>query len=396
MMKKATYVESLEVKKLIKVYIQFIGTVILRNLLKCFHVFPLKKNRVLFYSFNGKQYSCNPKRITEELLNKNSDIEIIWAFKEPRKFENKLDRKIKKVKFRSLSYYYYAKTSRVIVQNVQGFGELSRRKGQDVIQTWHASNGYKQQGKCSGINRKLEILYHKDYSYVLSGSNSMTERRVRGTMGFNGPVIQGTPRMDSIINQDDNSIRDRVYEYFGLDKNTKILLYAPTWRKDRNDNNYGMDYEKVYDVIKKRFGGNWAILIRLHPNVYVPPKLEYPFIYNATAYPDMQDLLYTVDILISDYSSCIWDYSFTYRPCFLYCNDIQKYGKDRDFDIPINKWRFPVCKNMNELVMAIENYDRDSFKKQMELHHCEMGNLEDGNATERACNLIVGLCGDKL
>ena len=229
----------------------------------------------------------------------------------------------------------------------------------------------------------------------MSGSESMTLRRVRGTMGFDGTVLSGTPRMDVIINQNNKDIKQNVYDYFDLDKQTKILLYAPTWRKDRKDNSYGLDYLQVYETVKNKFGGDWVILVRLHPNVYTTPDLSYSFTKNATQYPDMQDLLYTCDVLISDYSSCIWDYSFTYRPCFLFCQDIQKYGQDRDFDISINQWHFPLSTNMDELVDIISNFDEFAFKKDMELHHNEMGNLEDGHATQRVCSLIAELCEEK-
>lgn len=372
--------------------IQYYITLLIRQVLKCFHVFPIKKSRVLFYSFNGKQYSCNPKQISDYLLEHKSDLEIIWAFKNTEEFANKIDNRIRIVKFRSLWYYYYAKTSVVIVQNVQGYGELSRRKNQYMIQTWHASNGYKKQSDFTGIRKKIENLYHKDYSYVLSGSDSMTLRRVRGTMNFSGDVLPGTPRMDLIINQDKPELKDKVCNYFDINSETKLLLYAPTWRKDRKDNDYGLDYLKVYETVKRRFGGEWVILVRMHTNVYSAPNLNYPFVINATNYLDMQDLLFSVDILISDYSSCIWDFSFTYRPCFLYCQDIQRYGKDRDFDIPITKWHFPISTNMDELTDNIMSYSIDCFKKEMDLHHKEMGNLEDGHATERVCNLIVKLC----
>lgn len=377
---------------MIKLYLQYYGTLLLRNLLKIFNIFPIKKNRLMFYSFNGKQYSCNPKQIAEQLLVDYPNLEIIWAFKNPKLFNKKINKRIRTVKYRSIKYYYLAKTSKIIIQNVQGFGELSRRRNQYVIQTWHASNGYKKQGDCVGIERKIEELFHKDYTHVLSGSESMTERRVRKTMGFSGPVINGTPRMDVIINQNNDEIKKRVYKYFNLTEDTKILLYAPTWRKNRNDNNYGLDFQKLYQTIVDKFDGKWIILVRLHPNVYQAPKMEYSFTYNATDYPDMQDLLYTVDVLISDYSSCIWDFSFTNRPCFLFCPDIDKYGKDRDFDVPISKWRFPLSRNNNELCNLIKEFNPKNYTNQMRLHHKEMGNLEDGKSTERICNLIKMIC----
>ncbi|MCD8012430.1 MAG: CDP-glycerol glycerophosphotransferase family protein [Lachnospiraceae bacterium] len=374
-------------------WIKYILLVSLRKILNIFNIFPIKKNRLLFYSYNGKQYSCNPRQITENLVQNNSQqFEIIWAFKDPKYMRNKIPSNCKAVKYRSILYYYYAKTSRIIIQNVQGYGELQRRKEQDVIQTWHASNGYKQQGRCDGVKRKLELLYHGDYTYVMGGSKSMIERRVRGTMGFDGNVIPGTPRMDLIINRHENDFKEKVYSFLKVDTDEKIVLYAPTWRNNRNDNDYGMDYFIVKSAFEKRFGGKWTIVVRLHPNVYTPLDITEPYVKDGTKYPDIQELLCVSDALISDYSSCVWDFSFRYKPCFLFCNDIEKYGNDRDFDIPVREWHFPMATDMVALKNVIETFDEDVFKSNIKLHHEEMGSLEDGKATDRVCALINELC----
>ena len=377
---------------MIQNWVKYIFLLILRFFLDIFNVFPIKNNRIVFYSFNGKQYSCNPRRISECLNEAYPDKnEIIWAFKNPHEMISIIPNNVKTVKYRSLRYYYYAKTARVIVQNVQGFGELRRRKGQDVIQTWHASNGYKQQGNYTGVNRRLELLYHKDYTYVLSGSESMTKRRIRGTMGFTGTILSGTPRMDEIINREHPEWIKKVHEYFRIKEDIKILLYAPTWRKDRNIDNYGLNYSIVKESLEARFGGIWVIAVRLHPNVYKHSLINESYVLDATKYPDMQELLCAADGLISDYSSCIWDYSFRYKPCLLYCGDLKTYGNERNFDIPIKKWHFPVSTSMEELEQEILSFDEEKFRCEMEIHHNEMGSLEDGKATSRVCDLINDL-----
>jgi CDP-glycerol glycerophosphotransferase len=337
----------------------------------------------MFYSFNGKQYSCNPRRISDQ-LKKEGVAEIIWAFKDPDKFSYLKEDGIRTVRYRSLKYYYLAKTSSVVVFNVQGYGELARRKGQIFIQTWHASNGYKKVGNFTGIARKVNLLGHRDYSYVCSGAESMTERRVRGSMGFRGEIIPGTPRMDILIRQDDDRIPARVREGLGYEEGAKLLLYAPTWRSSRkSEEEYTLDYEKLHQKLTERFGGSWIIAVRLHPNVKDRIRTPLAYVRDATDYPDMQDLLYTADMLISDYSSCIWDYSFTYRPCFLYCYDLKEYYQEKSFDLPIEKWRFPIAETMDELLLKIDAYEPEAFRRQMELHQQDMGSLEDGHATER-------------
>jgi CDP-glycerol glycerophosphotransferase len=319
--------------------------------------------------------------------------EIIWAFKKPEKYEEILPKGVKAVRYRSLQYYYLAKTCRVLVFNVQGYGELSRRKNQTFIQTWHASNGYKKVGSyLEGMRKKVNLLGHKDYSVVLAGCRNMEQQRVHGSMNFHGTVIHGTPRMDVLINQDHPEIRDKVFQSLGITKQKKILLYAPTWRDNRDQNDYGLSYEILHDALQSRFGGEWIIAVRLHPNVYTKVQSDLPYVLDATSYPDMQELLYVSDALISDYSSCIWDFSFTGRPCFLFCSDLEEYDDKRSFDLPIALWGFPLCKTMQELQTAIKYFDEKAFQTQMDEHHKQMGSYEDGRATERVCALISSLC----
>ncbi len=374
--------------KSIKAFFKYIGIRVLRMILNFFNLFPIKNNRMMFYSFNGKNYSCNPKCISDRLA-QEPDIEIYWAFKEPDKFQT--GEKIKKVKYRSLKYYYLVKTSRVLVCNVQGFGELARRKGQVFIQTWHASNGYKKVGNYTGIARKLNLLGHQDYSYVLCGAESMVKRRIRGSMGFQGKIIKGTPRMDVLVNMNDDSIVNRIQSDLGYSPSNKLVLYAPTWRTERDGSEYNLDFNLLREALSERFGGEWTVAVRLHPNVRVRPDLSDDNVIDVTDYPDMQELLYTADVLISDYSSCIWDYSFTGRPCLLYCYDLKEYYSEKSFDLPIEQWGFPICESNNSLAETIRTFDEEKFRASMKKHHEEMGALEDGKATERVCKIILSI-----
>ena len=148
---------------------------------------------------------------------------------------------------------------------------------------------------------------------------------------------------------------------------------------------------ELYTALKDRFPGDWMIAVRYHPNVKDRVISSLPYVVDATDYPDMQELLYTANALVSDYSSCIWDYSFTYRPCFLFCYDLKEYYAEKSFDLPIEEWGFPICVTMEDLTNAIRSYDADSNRKAMDQHHEAMGSLEDGHATERVCTLIRSL-----
>ena len=91
---------------------------------------------------------------------------------------------------------------------------------------------------------------------------------------------------------------------------------------------------------------------------------------------------------LSDYSSVIWDYSFTGKPCFLYCYDLERYTDERDFYLPIKRWHFPISKNMDELIRDIDSFDAVLFEKGMQQHHEELDSYEHGDATEKVVNII--------
>ncbi len=377
--------------KTMKVLVNYCGTLLLRGISNILNVFPIRKNRILFYSFNGKKYACNPYYISEYLeKHYGENLEMIWSFKNPDEFANCVPSSCKIVKFRSLKHYFYAKTSNVIIYNVQEQGELSKRKGQLFVQTWHASNGYKNiSHPKDALDQKRLALMHKNYSIVLSGCESMSQRRVRTSMHFKGEIIHGTPRMDVLINQERPELMAKVRAYFGIDDDAKTVLYAPTWKKDRSDSDYGLDYERLKESLESRFGGSWIILVRFHPNMKVSDAFENEYIKNATNYPDIQELMYVADAMISDYSSCIWDYSFLDRPGFLFCTDFEENGGNQHFEVPIEEWGFPVCFSMDELTEAIEHFDDELNKQRIMKNHKTMGSYEDGCATERICSRIM-------
>ena len=114
---------------------------------------------------------------------------------------------------------------------------------------------------------------------------------------------------------------------YNIKKDTKICLYAPTFRNSDSISCYDLDYNRLHEALVKRFSGDWVILVRYHfrlKNTKIPKKYENTVI-NVTNYPDMQELLCVTDFGITDYSSWICDYVITKRPGFLYTTDIEKY-----------------------------------------------------------------------
>lgn len=364
----------------------------IRFLTKILYILPIKKNRILFYSFSGKKYTCSPKYIYEYInINYNKDFEMIWALNKPNDYPN-----LKCVKYGSLKHLIIEATSKFIITNTGPFKAVSSRKGQIIINTWHGGGAYKKTGMDNPYKNKYQYLYNKNLgqngvNLFLSSSNFFTKYAIRNAFGYKGEVLEyGLPRNDQLFNK--NKIKEnmiKVKKFYNLDESVKILLYAPTWR------NYDMyKYEKIeianlLKVCKERFGGNWIFLYRGHNftnNVNINEENTY---INATDYPEMQELLSAADLLISDYSSCIWDYSLLYRPTILFTPDIEMYDQKFAFYTAIDSWGFKRANTNKELFNIIKNLNLKECINMINNNHEYFGNKETGNSTKKVVDYIL-------
>ncbi len=173
---------------------------------------------------------------------------------------------------------------------------------------------------------------------------------------------------------------------YNIKKDTKICLYAPTFRNSDSISCYDLDYNRLHEALVKRFSGDWVILVRYHfrlKNTKIPKKYENTVI-NVTNYPDMQELLCVTDFGITDYSSWICDYVITKRPGFLYTTDIEKYiDTERGFYHTLDYYPFPICKNNDELYNKIINFDDKKYLKDVNSFLRKVNCYEKGDASKK-------------
>lgn len=371
---------------------------IVRVAMKTMYIFPIKKNRIMFNSYSGRQYSCNPKAVSEYLEKHYPEkYEIVWTFREPDKHMELADRGIKVCKTRSLKHYYYKLTSKVSVCNGTWGSEIPERKSQYDINTWHGGGGgykrlYAQAKNMDSTKLKWYLLDAGRYSLMLASSQTSLKNTVRISLNHSGAALGGTARNDMLINRNRDDLYSMVKKALGMNLNDKLVLYAPTYREGKQAEEYDIDFTAVTEALEMRFGGKWKAAVRFHYYIASQMADTNPKIINASDYPDMQELLYIADCVITDYSSLIWDYSFTCRPCLLYCTDLAYYENKRDFNKPIRTWGFPVCENNEELVNTILDFDEEDFYKKMHKHHEENGSFEEGHTTEDVCKIIDSVC----
>lgn len=366
--------------------------VFMRGIRKIFFILPIRNNRVIFESFSGDGYSCNPKYISMMLQQKYGDqLEIIWAVKD----ETIVPNDIKKCRYRSFKHFLYRVTAKIYVCNFLQAIEIPKRKNQIEIQTWHGGGCYKKIGKEEKLRNSAYIIrrnmHIKETDYFITSSRYFEEKVVREQLDYKGKTLPiGMPRNDCLIENPSIDKIKMIRKQAGIDIDSFVVLYAPTWREGM-DRFEPIDYEALQQAMKKRFGKKVQIIFRAHLyGIESDNKVK-----NLTDYPDMQELLYASDALITDYSSSMWDFSLTRKPCFLYVPDLKRYLNQRGFDKDIYTWGFPVCQTNEQLCEEIEKFDEDKFRKSMRNHQSDLGTYETGKAAEEISTLIARICGVK-
>lgn len=357
-----------------------------------FRLLPIKRTNILFIGYYGSQYGCSPKYLSQYFSKNDKNLNITWAFTQPKKYniEN-----ITLIKYFSIRYFYKLATSTVIITNYRLPEYFKKRNKQFYIQTWHSSLRLKmiENDAINTLPESYVKMAKYDSSQIdllLSGCKFSSEIFKRA-FWYDGEIFEcGTPRCDILFQQNESiikSIKDRI----GLKSDDKILLYAPTFRKGNNLSAYDIDFKRVLNELNQQ--GNWKVLIRLHPHLqeYSADLVKNnDSIIDVTKYDDIQELLLISDLLISDYSSLVFDYAITKKLCILYASDLEEYiKKDRNLYFNINELPFPICQNNNELIETIKSYDFEKYINALNKFDLKIGSFEDGNASKRVYDKVI-------
>ena len=368
---------------------------IIKKLIKILYILPIDDRIITFVSFHGDAYTCSPKYITEYLITNEYKYKIIWAFNNPKKFKKIVPKNVKCVKYKSFLYLYYIIKSRVRVNNAEEWALVDRRKGQLVINTWHGGGVYKRVAHASKfVNDKLsDIDYYNISNLFLSSCETASKYMYRDSFYYTGKILDsGLPRNDVIINMTIDKKMELKRKICGnVDK--KIVLYAPTFRESSNYNIEPIDISRLLHSLEEKFGGEWIVWSRAHlatvAGTGFSDFFELDKCVDMSGYPDMQELLCVADVLVTDYSSSIWDFSFTGNPIFLYTPDLSQYETgERGFYIDIDKWKISYAQTNDELEHNINSFDKNLYKENIKKHHLMNNSYEKGTATKTIVDYI--------
>lgn len=353
---------------------------------------PVHKNRIVFCSFYGRGYSDSPKAIADALLQSNS--ELLWLVSTPEEAAS-LPAGIRPVPYRGWRRILALSTAKVWVDNCRKYDRY-KKKNQLYLQTWHGFALKKIEADAASTLDDVYVRACKlDSSHcdlIVSGSRFMTDLYHR-SFWYDGPVENfGTPRNDCFFS-DCSAVHSAVLQKLGLPDTQRLVLYAPTFRADGSLTHYSLDAPQLLRACAARFGGSWSCLIRLHPNIAHQSKELFPYdgttILDATAYPDMAELLIAADVLITDYSSSMFDFALSGKPCFQFATDIADYRQDRSFNFPLDALPFALAEDNAQLCAAIQGYDPETAHEKWNQFALENGICEDGHASQRCAQWIL-------
>lgn len=347
---------------------------------KCRHVWKnIEPRKVVFNQFQGGGFGCNQKYIALELLRRRSDLDLVWLVRNPG--EGGFPAGVRTVAWNSAQALEELATAGVWCANhnlghfVKNRG-LVKKPGQFYVQTWHGS---------FGIKRCTETLGAKETAMLdLFLANCEWEAGLaKEWFAPFAPRIActGHPRNDIVITDSGSSPTP----------SPQTILYVPTFRDDGATDCYLTDFPIIVEALKTRWPGEWKVQVRLHPHMRKKGvKLAFTGeVEDVTAHPDIQELLAGATVVVSDYSSCIFDFALSRRPAFIYAPDREKYETERGFYYPLSETPFPVAETHDALAGAIAAFDESAYSHRLEDFFSRMGNAEDGHAAERAADEII-------
>lgn len=348
-------------KKNVKIYvIRFcvhIGKILLNVIYFFMKLFPAK-NKITMLSRQSDKVNIDFEFIEREIIRKTDKVQIKMLCKVIRK-----DIKSRIVYcFYILKCMYHIATSKVCI--LDGYSIpisiLKHKKKLTIIQIWHASGaikkfGYqalnKKEGRGNGVAKLMDM--HKNYSYVMAPSK-ITGEIFSKAFGVSEDkiIINALPRIDYLL-ESNTKKEKQFYKEYPKYKNKKIILYVPTFRKDKGNN--------AQELINNIKNDEYGLIIKSHPL----DKTQINYKYKVDKKYSTYDLLKIADYIITDYSAIAFEACILKKPLYFYVYDINEYKKTRGINVNLFKeMNSCTSTNIKEIMNCIEKgeYDFEELK----------------------------------
>ncbi|MFV0394055.1 MAG: CDP-glycerol glycerophosphotransferase family protein [Coprobacillaceae bacterium] len=339
-------------------------------------LFPLHKNRIVFVSLESDVLESDLKFIYEGLFkNTNYKLKCVLMRYDQKSLKNNFMYMLNTIK-----QIWYINRSKLVVLNDNNYVISNfKRKGVNVLQVWHATGAIKKFGNV--IKREYPI---KNYDYVLANSEYWKEPYSQA-FGVEPEkvIVTGMPRIDPLLDsQNIKNTKKRLLKEYPILQGRKVILYAPTFRGNIYQGFTGIDLD--CDKVMKELGKDYIFIYKLHPLLKDNRLEKAKYAYNMN-HEDTHDLFTIADMLISDFSSIIFEYSLLDKPIILYIPDLDNYLKnvgtflEYKTDMPGS-----ICYQEMDIVKAVQEED----VSKLETFKNKFFTYQDGDNISRVLKLI--------
>ena len=352
------------------------------NLIKIF--VSCDEKLILFVSFGGRRCTDSPRAIYDYMLTdpRFSEYKLVWGVINPKDFPDIPF----KVKIDSLRYLIISLKARCWITNVLiERGLRYTGKNTFYLYTGHGS----PIKKCGADENNTKHFKSAAVSNISASlSQSEFERKIRsrnGSLPLENVYMTGAPTNDILVNYDEN-YRERIRKQLEIGNDKIAILYAPTFREYQKYGTFDMpevNFEKWHEIL----GNKYVILYRAHPIAMYDGKSSKNWFIDVTSYERIESLMIASDMLVSDYSGLIPDYSITGKPIFLWTYDYDRYEKERGLYFDIRK-ELRSTADEDQLLDLILH---DDLKKNVDKYVIPFRNkyaTEYGSGTQNAVDLI--------
>lgn len=369
-------------------------------------VLPVRKNVIVFCSNLGRNYTGNPRFIYENMVERNLDTKYlcIWFFNEPDKIP--IIGHGRRIKYQRIKYLYYMAVAGIWVFDCRQPSFLIKKKSVKYIQTWHGTPLKKLALDLEDISMAGEESLEeykrnfkentKTWDYLISQNKFSTET-FRRAFDYHNTILEiGYPRNDILINSNNAETISKIKYKWNLPNDKKIILYAPTWRDDEFYGlaNYKFNPNIDFNLLKNELSNEFIMIVKYH--YLVKDEIDWSsykgFIYNFDNSYDISELYLISDMLITDYSSVMFDYSLLKRPMFFYAYDLDNYKNNLRgfyFDFMVEA-PGPISQTTQQLINDIFSYDSNNYaKKYMEFWE-KYNHIDNGLASKQVVDIMEG------
>lgn len=373
------------------------------NYLEFCETLPVAEDVIFYEHMDGLGVGDNPQGIFLEMLHSEDYAACthVWSLENLADIPDELKTlpNVIFVRRQSDGWLRYLATARVLVNDVTFPAYFQRRPGQIYLNTWH---GTPLKSLGSDVFEERMLYFHMTRNFIhctrMVHPNAFTAQRMMAAYKLDKLYqglysITGAPRMDVSINMTGDR-KEELKRSLGIAKDKKILLYAPTWRGNfRRENNVdtGISFIKAAMQACEVLGDNYTLLFRGHQiflrHCKTLPELS-RWIIAPQSYAS-NEIVALADVLVTDYSSIMFDFLGMGKPIILYAPDVEQYARERGFYLNPASLPFPFCQTVAELQKALQalqhwqaNADYEKFRQYLCSH-------DDGKSSARALRTLT-------